>query len=196
MKLQLLLTKILFHLIALMPLIWLIYAINFDQLSADPAKDIQHFLGVTTLRLLVVIAIIPSVAIILQWNSLFQVRKLLGLWSFCWASLHLTSYLLLEIGWGNFAAFFNEIFSRVYLTVGFIGWVILFLMAFSSFAWFRLNFAIWWNRIQALFYPLLLLVILHYILSLKTITPEPFFYLGIIIFSYGFRWVNIKKRIK
>lgn len=193
MKPQVLLTKLLFHLVAVLPLIGLMYAVKFNQLSADPAKDIQHFTGITTFRLLIIVSLIPMIAKLSGWTTLFQVRKLLGLWCFCWATLHLSSYLLLEIGWGNFAFFFSEIFSRLYLVIGLVSWFILFLMALSSFEWIRVNLAIWWKRVHALFYPLLLLVILHYILSLKTLTPEPFVYLMVILFSYMSRFIRFGK---
>lgn len=193
MKPQVILTKLLFHLVAVLPLIGLIYAVNFNQLSADPAKDIQHFTGITTLRLLVIVSLIPLIAQLSGWTTLFQVRKLLGLWCFCWATLHLSSYLLLEIGWGNIAFFFSEIFSRIYLVIGLASWFILFLMALSSFEWVRVNLVIWWKRAHALFYPVLLLVILHYILSLKTLTPEPFVYLMLILLSYMSRFIRFGK---
>ncbi|HBO21634.1 MAG TPA: sulfoxide reductase heme-binding subunit YedZ [Providencia sp.] len=186
------LVKGIFQLIALLPLAWLIYAINLQQLSADPAKDIQHFTGLTALRLLVLIAVIPMLAHYLKWNNIFQVRKLVGIWCFVWATLHLTSYLLLEIGWSNVALFFSEIYSRVYLAIGLICWLFLFVMAISSFNWLRVKLGKWWKRIHNLLYPVLLLVVLHFALSMKTITPEPFFYLAIILFAYSHRFLQRK----
>lgn len=188
------LLKTIFHLIGLLAFIWLIYALYNQQFSADPAKDIQHFTGITALRLLILLALIPMAADYLKLNALFQVRKLLGLWCFFWASLHLTSYLLLEIGWENMALFFNEVFSRTYLIIGAICWVILFLMAISSFKWLQIKFNKWWKKIHSLFYPLLLLVCIHYLLSLKTLTPEPIFYLLMIGITYFYRFLQQKNK--
>lgn len=185
--------NIFFHLMALLPLVWLVYALNFDKLSADPAKDIQHFTGITALRLLILIAVIPAAAHYLKWNSLYQTRKLLGLWCFTWATLHLASYLLLEIGINNIALFLSEIISRFYLILGATGWIILFLMAVSSFNPVRIRLGGWWKRIHSLLYPLLLIAILHYILSVKTNTPEPFLYLILIISAYLYRFRQQRK---
>lgn len=182
-----------FHLMALLPLVWLVYALNFDKLSADPAKDIQHFTGITALRLLILIVVIPAVAYYLKWNSLYQTRKLLGLWCFVWATLHLASYLFFEIGVNNIALFFSEIISRFYLMLGTAGWIILCLMAVSSFNPVRIRLGDWWKRIHNLLYPLLLIVILHYILSVKTNTPEPVFYLILIIWAYVHRFRQQRK---
>ncbi|VEB63043.1 Flavocytochrome yedZ [Providencia rustigianii] len=128
-------TKAFFHLVGLLPLLWLIFLIDSGQLGADPAKDIQHYTGIATLRLLVLIALIPLAVRLLRFNILFQTRKLLGLWCFFWAALHLSSYLLLEIGVNNLALFFDEVFSRVYLILGMVGWLCLFLMAIQLIQW-------------------------------------------------------------
>lgn len=184
----LLITKTIFHVSALLPLVWLIFAINYQFLGGDPAKDIQHFTGIAALRLLLVIASIPILAHYLRLTVLFQTRKLLGLWCFFWAVLHLLSYLLLEIGWGNLSLFFSEIFSRLYLVIGVICWLSLFLMAISSFNWMRIHLGHWWKRIHTLLHPTLLLVIIHYMLSMKTMTPEPIIYLAVAISTIVYRY--------
>ena len=72
------LTKGSFHLIALLPLAWLIFLIDAQRLGADPAKDIQHFTGIAALRLLLIIVLIPLAARLLRFTALFQTRQLLG----------------------------------------------------------------------------------------------------------------------
>lgn len=191
------LTKGSFHLIALLPLAWLIFLIDAQRLGADPAKDIQHFTGIAALRLLLIIVLIPLAARLLRFTALFQTRKLLGLWCFFWAVLHLTSYLLLEIGINNLALFFEEVFSRVYLVIGATAWLCLFLMAVSSFNRIRMSLGVWWKRIHMLLYPTLLLALCHYALSLKTLTPEPFIYLGLVGSAFAYRvWNQQKQQIK
>lgn len=189
-KLIVWLTKGSIHLVALLPLLWLIFLIDTQQLGADPTKDIQHFTGITVLRLLVLIACIPLIAQLLRFTTLFQTRKALGLWCFFWAALHLSSYLLLEIGINNLGLFFEEIYSRVYLVIGAIAWLCLFLMAISSLNCIRSWLGTWWKRVHMLLYPTLLLVLCHYILSLKTLTPEPFIYLGLVGCAFFYRIKN------
>lgn len=184
-------TKSIAHIAALLPLLWLIYAINSQILGADPAKDIQHFTGIIALRLLIVIALIPVLAYFLRFNVLFQTRKLLGLWCFTWALLHLCSYLLLEIGWNSLSLFFSEVFSHLYLVIGAICWISLFLMAVSSFNFIRVRLGVWWNRIHYLLHPTLLLVITHYILSMKVMTPEPILYFILAMFAIIFKYKNL-----
>ncbi|MER8077928.1 protein-methionine-sulfoxide reductase heme-binding subunit MsrQ, partial [Acinetobacter pittii] len=63
---------------------------------------------------------------------LIRTRRLLGLWCFAWATLHLTSYALLELGVNNLALLGKELITRPYLTLGIISWVILLALAFTS----------------------------------------------------------------
>ncbi len=63
---------------------------------------------------------------------LIRIRRLLGLWCFAWATLHLTSYTLLELGINNLALLGLEIINRPYLTLGMICWVILLALAATS----------------------------------------------------------------
>ena len=50
----------------------------------------------------------------------------------CPATLHLTSYALLELGVNNLALLGKELITRPYLTLGIISWVILLALAFTS----------------------------------------------------------------
>lgn len=186
-----LITKVIAHTAALLPLLWLVYAINSQALGAEPTKDIQHFTGLIALRLLITVALIPILAHFLRFNTLFQTRKLLGLWCFVWSLLHLCSYLLLEIGWNNLSLFFSEVFSHLYLVIGAVCWLSLFIMAISSFGCIRSRLGMWWKRIHYLLYPTLLMIIFHYVLSMKTMTPEPILYAILTMAAIAYRYKNL-----
>nr|VUD25079.1 Membrane protein YedZ [Salmonella sp. NCTC 7297] len=63
---------------------------------------------------------------------LIRTRRLLGLWCFVWATLHLTSYALLELGIHNLALLGSELLSRPYLTLGIISWLVLLALTLTS----------------------------------------------------------------
>lgn len=54
--------KVLLHLAALLPLLWLVYALSTGAFSADPVKDIQHFTGRIALKLLLASLLTPPLA--------------------------------------------------------------------------------------------------------------------------------------
>lgn len=116
--------KVLLHLAGFLPLVWLFWAGHQGYFSADPAKDIQHFTGRMALKFLLATLLVSPLARYAKQPLLIRVRRLLGLWCFAWATLHLTSYTLLELGINNLALLGSEIITRPYLTLGMISWAI------------------------------------------------------------------------
>ena len=114
--------KVSLHLAGFLPLVWLFWAGHQGYFSADPAKDIQHFTGRMALKFLLATLLVSPLARYAKQPLLIRVRRLLGLWCFAWATLHLTSYTLLELGINNLALLGSEIITRPYLTLGMISW--------------------------------------------------------------------------
>lgn len=63
---------------------------------------------------------------------LIRTRRLLGLWCFARATLHLTSYALLELGINNLSLLGRELTTRPYLMLGIISWTLLFALTLTS----------------------------------------------------------------
>ena len=122
---QITVLKVLLHLAGLLPFLWLVWAVNNGGLSADPVKDIQHFTGRTALKFLLATLLVTPLARYAKQPLLIRIRRLLGLWCFAWATLHLTSYATLELGINNLALFGRELITRPYLVLGIISWTIL-----------------------------------------------------------------------
>ena len=89
--------KALLHLAGLLPFVWLFWAGHQADFSADPAKDIQHFTGRMALKFLLATLLVSPLARYAKQPLLIRTRAF-GLWCFAWATLHLTSYTLLELG--------------------------------------------------------------------------------------------------
>lgn len=115
---QIIWLKVALHLAAFLPLVWLFYAASQGLFSADPAKDIQHFTGRMALKLLLATLLVTPLTRLLKQPLLIRTRRLLGLWCFAWATLHLVSYSLLELGLSNLSLLGSELVSRPYLTLG------------------------------------------------------------------------------
>jgi sulfoxide reductase heme-binding subunit YedZ len=156
--------KVLIHLAAFLPLLWIILSINQGWFSADPAKDIQHFTGRMALKLLLASLLVT------------RVRRLLGLWCFAWATIHLLSYSFLELGIHNLGLLGSELISRPYLTLGIISWIILLFLAATSTLWSQRKLGKKWQILHNGIYLVLILAPIHYLWSVKTFSPQPFIY--------------------
>ncbi len=74
--------KVLLHLAAFLPLVYLIMAAMHGGLSADPAKDIQHFTGRMALKLLLATLLVSPLTRLIKQPLLIRTRRLLGIWTF------------------------------------------------------------------------------------------------------------------
>lgn len=168
--------KAILHLAAFLPLLWLIWAVSQGSLSADPAKDIQHFTGRMGLKLLLATLLVTPLARYAKQPLLIRTRRMLGLWCFVWATLHLTSYALLELGIHNLGLLGQEVVNRPYLTLGLISWVILLALAATSFQRAQRKLGSRWQKLHNFVYLAAILIPIHYIWSVKILSPQPILY--------------------
>lgn len=168
--------KVILHLTAFLPFVWLFWVVNQGAFSADPAKDIQHFTGRVALKLLLATLLVSPLTRYAKQPLLIRVRRLLGLWCFTWASLHLTSYALLELGISNVALLGQELVSRPYLTLGIVSWLILLALAMTSPQAMQRKLGRNWQKLHNFVYLVAILAPIHYMWSVKTLSPQPLIY--------------------
>lgn len=168
--------KVALHLAGLLPFLWLFWAINNGGLSADPVKDIQHFTGRTALKFLLAALLVTPLARYAKQPLLIRTRRLLGLWCFAWATLHLTSYALLELGIHNLGLLGRELITRPYLTLGIISWLILFALTLTSTQAAQRKLGKRWQLLHNFVYLVAILAPIHYLWSVKILSPQPIIY--------------------
>jgi len=185
--------KVLLHLAGFLPLLWLLLSIDQGWFSTDPAKDIQHFTGRMALKFLLASLAVTPLARYGKQPLLIRVRRLLGLWCFAWATLHLVSYSLLELGISNLGLLGSELISRPYLTLGIICWVILLLLAATSFQRAQRKLGKKWQTLHNAVYLVAILAPVHYLWSVKTLSPQPWIYAVIAAILLAWRYKKLRK---
>ncbi|MGE4800202.1 protein-methionine-sulfoxide reductase heme-binding subunit MsrQ [Yersinia hibernica] len=168
--------KVAIWLAAALPFLWLILSVDQGWLSADPAKDIQHFTGRMTLKLLLATLLVTPLARYGKQPLLIRCRRLLGLWCFAWGTLHLVSYSVLELGLSNIGLLGRELVTRPYLTLGIISWLLLLSLAVTSTLWAQRKMGANWQKLHNLVYIVAILAPIHYLWSVKTLSPLPILY--------------------
>lgn len=168
--------KVVLHLAGFLPLVWLFWAVSQGQLSADPVKDIQHFTGRMALKFLLATLLISPLARYAKQPLLMRTRRLLGLWCFAWASIHLTSYSVLELGIQNLSLLGQEIVTRPYLLLGLACWLILLALAVTSTQAMQRKLGRRWQLLHNFVYLVAILAPIHYLWSVKIISPQPLIY--------------------
>ena len=168
--------KVFLHLAGFLPFVWLFWAGHQGYFSADPAKDIQHFTGRTALKFLLAALLVTPLARYAKQPLLIRTRRLLGLWCFAWATLHLTSYALLELGIHNLGLLGRELITRPYLTLGIISWLILLALTLTSTQAAQRKLGKRWQFLHNFVYLVAILAPIHYLWSVKILSPQPIIY--------------------
>lgn len=185
--------KVFLHLAAFLPFVWLFWAVSHGQLSADPVKDIQHFTGRMALKLLLATLLVAPLARYAKQPLLIRTRRLLGLWCFAWATIHLTSYSVLELGIQNLSLLGQEIATRPYLLLGFACWLILLALAVTSTQAMQRKLGRRWQLLHNFVYLVAILAPIHFLWSVKIISPQPVIYAAIAVVLLACRYKKFRQ---
>ena len=172
--------------IGLIPAAWTFYLGVIDQLGADPMKALERSLGEWALRFLIAcLAITPLRR--LTGISLLRYRRAIGLLAFIYASLHLTTYLVLDQGLA-WAAIWADIVKRPFITVGMLAFLVLVpLAATSNNASIRHLGGAAWARLHRWVYLAAAAAAAHYVMVVKAWPLEPLVYAAIVALLLGYR---------
>lgn len=191
--------KTLVHALCLAPLALLgwqfaeVYRTGSDALGADPVAEIEHRLGIWALRFLLIALAVTPLRQLTGQTVLIRFRRMLGLYAFAYASLHLTAYLVLDLR-GYWLQIFEEIVKRPYITVGFAAWLLLVPLAVTSTTGWIRRLGKRWAMLHRLVYAIAVLAVLHFWWLVKSDIREPALYAGILAVLLGWRlWWRLRR---
>ena len=149
--------------LCLLPLAWLVYAAATNQLGANPAEALIRRLGDWTLRGLWLTLAITPLRELTGLAALARFRRMLGVFTFSYASLHLLTYGWLDMGL-DFGDIARDIAKRPFILMGFTAWLLMAPLAATSF-----NKAIKtlgakrWQALHKAVYAISAIALLHFI---------------------------------
>jgi methionine sulfoxide reductase heme-binding subunit len=182
--------KILLFSACLLPLLLMGWDIWRQELGPDPVAQLEHRSGDWALRLLLLTLAISPLRQLSGQAQLLRLRRMLGLFAFFYASLHLAIYLFIDLG-GFWRQLLQEIVKRPYITVGFAAWLVMLPLAITSTRGMMKRLGRHWSRLHKLVYVAGLCAVLHYLWLVKSgqkiAVREPLVYLGIFLLLMLFR---------
>jgi sulfoxide reductase heme-binding subunit YedZ len=191
--------KFLLHLLCLAPFAWLLHLFTSGALGlyADPVNYITHFTGDWTLyTLFASLAITPIRRLSPSLSFLIRFRRLLGLYAFFYAALHLATYIFLFSGYDITTAFtglrsghpgelvtqwkiiwprmVDDVLKRRFIQVGLFAWLILLALACTSPVFImRAMGGKNWQRLHRLIYVAAIAGVIHFWWLVKTGNRTP-----------------------
>lgn len=183
------------HALALLPFAWLLADIAYDRLGADPIAELTHATGLWALRFLLLALVITPLRRITGWNVLARFRRMIGLYAFFYASVHLSIYLVLDLG-GYWGQILEDIVKRPYITVGFAAWCGLLALALTSTRGMMRRLGRRWMQLHRIVYGIGVLAVLHFWWLVKSDVREPAIYAGLLALLLVLRLPPVARRIQ
>ncbi|WP_240616587.1 sulfite oxidase heme-binding subunit YedZ [Marinobacter fuscus] len=176
--------KVLVFVLALLPLGLLFLDIKNGALGPDPGQAITESLGLAAFQLLLITLLISPLKKLTGWAGWVRLRRMLGLFSFFYASLHVLVFLQLILGWGDLWATFTK---RPYIIVGALAFLMLIPLAVTSFRSAMKKVGRWWKPLHRLIYPAGVLVWLHFLWQARADIGEMVAYGLVLLVLLGLR---------
>lgn len=178
------------------PLAWIVWTAVLGgvgpsgPLGANPIVYTNRYLGDWAIRFLLMTLAITPVTGITGWKTLMRFRRMIGLYTFFYVCLHMSSYIGLD-QFFNWRDIWNDIVKRNYITVGMVNFVLLLaLAATSTNAMVKRLGGKRWTRLHMLIYPAGILASFHFYMMRKGVQLEPIIYAAICAVLLGYRAVK------
>lgn len=173
-------TKVVVFLLCLIPLDMLLWRAYQNDLSANPITFIEHWFGDWTMRFLLITLCITPFRKMLGIPLLIRFRRMLGLFAFFYVCLHFCTWFILD-HFFNLSDMLADVYKRPYITVGFIGFVLLIPLAITSTAgWIRRLGGKRWQLLHRAIYISAICGVIHYYWLVKSDERKPLQYAAIL----------------
>jgi len=182
--------------LALIPLVRLLVLGYLGDLTANPVEFITRSTGTWTITLLCITLCMSPMRWMSGWSGWIQLRRMLGLFTFFYAFLHFTIWYWLDHNL-DAKAMIDDVIERPFITVGFVGFVCMSLLAISSNQMAMRWLGRKWSLLHRLIYLIAILGVLHYLWHKagKNDFEVVYIYAGIIFLLLVIRVPVIQKRL-
>lgn len=170
----------------LIPLGWSIWRFMRGEASVDPVEEWLHRSGKTAVIILVLSLAVTPVRRLTGWNTAQKLRRLLGLFAFFYAVLHVGVYLWFDQGLA-WRFIFEDVTERPFIVSGTIAFLLLVPLALTSTRGSIRRLGRNWVRLHKLVYLAMAAALLHYLWGQKADIRDPVIIAGIVLALFGVR---------
>jgi methionine sulfoxide reductase heme-binding subunit len=163
-----------------------------SALGPDPTKLLEHETGRLALNILLITLSITPIRRLLHANRIQSIRRMLGVWSFVYALIHLFLYLTLDqlcYSWETcqLPTIWEDLTRRPFIFVGMVAFSILLVLAITSTNGWMRRLKRNWQRLHRLVYVAAAAAIVHFAWGQKADISEPLWWAGYLVLLLGLR---------
>ena len=178
----------------LMPLVVLLFGLFNEQLGANPIEVLTRDTGQWALRFLLISLSISPLRLLFGWHFLAPIRRMVGLYCFFYASVHMLLYIWLD-QFFNLGDIIDDIIERPFITVGVISFLALIPLAVTSNDKMKKRLGSErWKNLHSLVYFIGMAGALHFFMLVKKDITEPLIYIAILVILLGIRLFRYGRR--
>ena len=180
---------------ALTPAGLLVYGFYTNDLTANPLDYITDQTGTWALALLVISLSVTPIRRLTGWNPIIKLRRMLGLFSFFYALLHLLTWVVL-LNFFDLNEMVKDVFKRPFITIGMATFLILLALAVTSNQFSIRRLGRRWQRLHQLAYAAAIGAVIHFWWLVKEDVTEPRRWMVMVTLLLGLRaWWAWKRRM-
>ena len=180
--------KVALFLLALLPLLRLVYLGVMDGLGANPIEFVIRSNGTWALTFLLITLCITPLRKLTGAAWIVQLRRMVGLYAFFYAFLHMACYVWLD-QWFDWTAISKDIVKHPFILAGFTAFILLIPLAATSTNAMMKRLKRNWQKLHYLVYPIAMLGVLHYFWLVKKDITQPVIYTVVLTVLLGIRVV-------
>lgn len=171
-------------LLASLPLLFLVTDILRSQLGPDPGQVVTRALGLAALQLLLATLCMTPFRKLTGWAGWLRVRRMLGLFSFFYAVLHVLAFLQFIVGWQDLWSSFTK---RPYIIFGFVAFVLMVPLALTSTKGMMKRLGKQWKSLHRGVYLIAVSAWIHFIWQARSDIGEMVAYGIVLVLLLGVR---------
>jgi sulfoxide reductase heme-binding subunit YedZ len=176
----------------LLPCVYLLALAAAARLGANPIEAITLFSGRWTLRFLLLTLAVTPARRLFHWNAVIQFRRMLGLFTFFYASLHLLTYVVLD-QFFDWATIVEDVTKRPFIMAGMGAFLLMTPLALTSTRASIRRLGRRWAQLHMLIYPAAILGVVHFIWKVKSDLRSPTRYALLLAILLGIRLIHMAR---
>lgn len=183
-------------LLCLWPFVYMVWGFFSHQLGANPIDTVTRLSGLWALRFLLITLCVTPLRWLTGLNQLVRFRRMLGLFAFFYATVHMLLYLGLD-QFFDWSEIWRDIIKRPFITVGFINFVALLpLVVTSTNKMVKRMGGRRWKKLHRLSYFVAAAACVHFLMLVKADIREPVVYIVILTGLLAVRLLHAARQKK